>query len=91
MKGYLTSLDITNAIFPSYRTQSVNLLFKSTDWLVYDGNIGRLKVNLSHQSVKLIIDRLGVHIIRVHTESFAAPYNVTYIFPRVVLATKLFI
>ena len=27
--------------FSSYRNQSVDLLWKSTDWFLYDGNIGR--------------------------------------------------
>ena len=28
-------------MFPSYRHQSIDLLCKSTDWCLYDGNIGR--------------------------------------------------
>ena len=32
-------------MFPSYRNQSVDLQSKSTDWFLYDGNIGREKVN----------------------------------------------
>ena len=32
-------------MFPSYRNQSVDLLSKSTDWFLYDGNIDRYKVN----------------------------------------------
>ena len=28
-------------MFPSYRNQSVDLQSKSTDWFLYDGNIGR--------------------------------------------------
>ena len=31
-------------MFPSYRNQSVDLQRKSTDWFLYDGNIGRQKV-----------------------------------------------
>ena len=31
-------------MFPSYRNQSVNLQSKSTDWFLYDRNIGRLRV-----------------------------------------------
>ena len=33
-------------MFPSYRNQSVDLLCKSIDWFLYDGNIGRYRVNL---------------------------------------------
>ena len=33
-------------MFPSYRNQSVDLQSKSTDWFLYDGNIGRYRVNL---------------------------------------------
>ena len=29
-------------MFPSYRNQSVDLQSKSTNWFLYDGNIGRL-------------------------------------------------
>ena len=32
-------------MFPSYRNQSVGLQSKSTDWFLYDGNIGRKGVN----------------------------------------------
>ena len=32
-------------MFPSYRNQLVDLLCKSTDFLLYDGNISRWKVN----------------------------------------------
>ena len=31
-------------MFPSYRNQSVDLLCKSADWFLYDGNIGRQRV-----------------------------------------------
>ena len=31
-------------MFPSYRNQSVDLQSKSTDWFLYDGNIGRRRV-----------------------------------------------
>ena len=34
-------------MFPSYRNQSVEFLCKSTDWFLYDGNIGRKKVKFS--------------------------------------------
>ena len=34
-------------MFPSYRHQSVDLQSKSTDWFLYDGNVGREKVNTS--------------------------------------------
>ena len=39
-------------MFPSYRNQSVDLLFKLTDWFLYDGNIGRQKVKCQRVSVK---------------------------------------
>ena len=32
-------------MLPSYRNQSVDFLYKSTDWFLWDGNIGRSKVN----------------------------------------------
>ena len=38
IKEYLT---LERPMFPSYRNQSVDLLCKSTDWFLYDGNIGR--------------------------------------------------
>ena len=31
-------------MFPSYWNQSVDLESKSTDWFLYDGNIGRCKI-----------------------------------------------
>ena len=31
-------------MFPSYRNQSAELQSKSTNWFLYDGNIGRYKV-----------------------------------------------
>ena len=31
-------------MFPSYTNQPVDLLCNSTDWFLYDGNIGRWKV-----------------------------------------------
>ena len=31
-------------MFPSYRNQSDDLPCKPTDWFLYDGNIGRLRV-----------------------------------------------
>ena len=31
-------------MFLSYRNQSVDLQIKSTDWFLYDGNIGRQRV-----------------------------------------------
>ena len=34
-------------MFTSYRNQSVDLQSKSTDWFLYDGNIGRLKVKVT--------------------------------------------
>ena len=33
-------------MFPSCRNQSIDSQSKSTDWFLYDGNIGRYKVNL---------------------------------------------
>ena len=36
-------------MFPSYRNQFVDLLCKSTDWFLYDGNIGLQKVNYFHK------------------------------------------
>ena len=34
-------------MFPSYRNQSVDLLRKSADWFLYDGNVGRSWVKLN--------------------------------------------
>ena len=34
-------------MFPSDRKQSVDLQSKSTDWFLFDGNIGRWRVRLS--------------------------------------------
>ena len=36
-------------MFQSFRNQSVDLLCKSTDWFLYDGNIGRQKVKSSEK------------------------------------------
>ena len=33
-------------MLPSYRNQSVDLLCKSTEWFLYDGKIGRWRVNI---------------------------------------------
>ena len=38
------ALTLQRPMFPSYRNQSVDLLYKSTDWFLYDGNIGRYRV-----------------------------------------------
>ena len=38
------SLSVVNPLtanVPIYRNQSVDLLYKPTDWFLYDGNIGR--------------------------------------------------
>ena len=35
----------------SYRNQSVDLQSKSTDWFLYDGNIGREKVKIKKFSI----------------------------------------
>ena len=37
----LVYLTLYRPMFPSYRNQSVDLRCKSTDWFLYDGNIGR--------------------------------------------------
>ena len=37
----LTDLTFERSMFSSYRNQAVDLLCKSTDWFLYDGNIGR--------------------------------------------------
>ena len=37
-------LTLERPMFPSYRNQSVDLLCKSTDWFLHDGNIGRSRV-----------------------------------------------
>ena len=39
-------------MFPSYRNQSVDLQSKSTDWFLYDENIGRERVNFIFLTVK---------------------------------------
>ena len=41
-------------MFPSYRNQSVDLQSKSTDWFLYDGNIGRKKVKWLYCTQNLI-------------------------------------
>ena len=42
-------------MFPSSKKQAVDLFCKSADWLLYDGNIGRWKVNtVSFNKVNLI-------------------------------------
>ena len=33
-------------MFQSYRKQSIDLQGKSTDWFLYDGNIGRYRVKM---------------------------------------------
>ena len=37
----MISLTLQRPIFPSYRNQLVDLQSNSTDWFLYDGNIGR--------------------------------------------------
>ena len=32
-------------MFPAYKNKSIDLLYKSTDWFLYYGNIGRYRVN----------------------------------------------
>ena len=39
------NLTLQRPMFPSNRNQSVDLLCKSTDWFLYDGNIGRSRIN----------------------------------------------
>ena len=39
-------------MFPSYRNQSVDSLCISTDWFLYDGSIGRFRVQLEDLKVK---------------------------------------
>ena len=34
------NLTLYEPMFPSFRNQSVDLLSKSTDWILYDGDIG---------------------------------------------------
>ena len=41
-------------MFPSYRNQSADLQSKSTDWFLYDGNIGRQGVKTLSQSLSNI-------------------------------------
>ena len=41
-------------MFPSYRNQSADLQSKSTDWSLYDGNIGRQGVKTLSQSLSNI-------------------------------------
>ena len=38
---FFYSLTLSRPMFPSYRNQLVDLLWKSSDWFLYDGNIGR--------------------------------------------------
>ena len=38
-------------MFPSYRHLSVDLQSKSTDWFLYSGNIGHLRVNFSNRGI----------------------------------------
>ena len=37
----IVELTLSRPMFPSYRNQLVDLLYKSTDWFLYDGNNGR--------------------------------------------------
>ena len=41
LKSSMINLTLQRPMFPSYRNQSVDLFRKSTDWFLYDGNIGR--------------------------------------------------
>ena len=45
-------------MFPSYRNQLVNFQSKSTDWFLYNGNIGREKVKHKAQQLFIIGQRL---------------------------------
>ena len=38
-------------MFPSYRNLSVDLQSKSTDWFLYSGNIGHLRVNFFSRGI----------------------------------------
>ena len=40
-------------MFPSYRNQSIDLQSKSTNWFLYDGEIGRYRIKpLMHNVLK---------------------------------------
>ena len=55
-------LTLERPMFPSYRNQSFDLLSKSTDWFLYDGNIIRSRVKSSrnvHPEILHIFKRKG--------------------------------
>ena len=73
-------------MFPSYRNQSVDLQSRSTDWFLYDGNIGRKRVNASGmfavQEILEIIIRIENRMTTVPIEQeeqqkyWTEPYNI---------------
>ena len=56
-------------MFPSYRNQSVDLLCKSTDWFLYNGNIGRKGLR---QLVKRVL-RQCYECKKFHVKSYPVP------------------
>ena len=61
-------------MFPSYRNQSVDLLCKSTDWFLYDGNIGRYSV----KCLKIILRVF--HLARKMMKSFIRDLTINIAF-----------
>ena len=53
--GYYETLTLSRPMLPSYRNLSVDLLCRSTDWFLYDGNIGlqNVKLRLTYQVISL--------------------------------------
>ena len=50
-------------VLPSYRSQSIDLLCKSIDWFLYEGNTGTYWVNILIWTKKCLLNRLFYNMI----------------------------
>ena len=47
----VTLINLLNPVLPSYRNQSIDLLCKSLDWFLYEGNTGNKWVKRSYSDM----------------------------------------
>ena len=66
---------LTLPMLSSYRNQSVDLQSKSTDWFLYDGNIGHLKVKASIS----MRETLENYITKLYQYNFSHKNRVYYL------------
>ena len=57
-------------VLPSYKNQSTDLLCKSVDWFLYDGNTG-IYLNLTPIKFNSLMVRLLSTVFYAHTFKFA--------------------